>query len=179
MNMKVLVSLALALLLSNFSIAYAKDNKDQRLTTLTVNVLSEAALTGMQLSLKKAVQEGKAKSAVSDCVSAIKPYSFNSVYDHIVSDQFTSEEIAQTEAFFKGDTGKKYSKHGLLQIYSSTGFPLPEPLPTFSPEEMRDLQAFSKTAAGDKLLLKHVMQTPAVNMKVQEKIKELLSSCEK
>jgi len=177
--MKTIIFLILVILLSNFPIVYAKDKKDQNTIPLTVIVLSEAALTGMQLSVKKAVQEGKAKSTISECVSTLKSSSFNSVYGHILSDQFTSEEIAQAEEFFNDGIGKKYSKHGLLQIYSSTGFPLPEPLPPFSTEEMRALEAFSKTAAGDKLLLKHVMQTPAVNMEVQEKIKELLSSCGK
>lgn len=177
--MKHIISLILVLSFMIVPIAQAKDKKSQDLAPLTLGVLSEAALTGMQLSVKKAAQDGKAANSVYECVSLLTPSAFNSVYAPFFTEKFTPEEQIQTESFFKGTIGKKYSKHGLLQIYSATGSPLPEPLPTFSSEEMRGLEAFSKTTAGEKLLLKHVMQTPEVNVAVQSKIKELLSVCGK
>ncbi len=177
--MKKIAYFIVMLLAANFSIASAAEKSSQETGDLTLSVLSEAAFTGMQLSVKKAVQDGKAKASMYECISALKSSSFISVYEPFFTQQFTTEEQMHTEEFFSGVVGKKYAKHGVLQIYAATGLAAPEPLPTFSPEEMGALEAFSQTTAGGKLMVKRIMQSPAINSAVQSKIGELLSSCRK
>ena len=148
-------------------------------TPVALQNLAQAALLGMQLSVKQGHQAGKVPSPVANCVAALKPDSFVPVYDALLKSKFTPTEQQATEEFLKGPVGSKYAKYGLLQIYLIAGEKTPEALPTFSAAEMKTLEAFSKTPAGDKLMMRKVMQSPAAAQAVKPYVSQLLSQCER
>ena len=142
-----------------------------------VENLGKAALLGMQLSVRRGQQEGKVSSSIATCVSSLDKSSFYSVYEVLVPQALSANEVKDTEAFFKGAIGQKYAKHGLLQIYSSVGVQPPEPLPNFSDAEYKVLEDFSRTSAGEKLIAKKVFETFAARQAVSSRIRELMELC--
>lgn len=146
-------------------------------TSTTVQNFSQAALMGIQLAAKRGQQTGKVSAPIADCVGALKADSFYGVYEKLLQSELTEEERQATEAFFKSPTGVKYTKYGLLQIYQAVGEQAPEPLPEFSAPELADVQTFSKTPAGDKLMIKKILEQPAAMGPVGQRIKELVAQC--
>jgi|SRR4051812_31366487 len=173
--MKKLIIAILAMSLSG--LAGAETPTKPTKSPVTVSNLSKAALTGLQLSVKKGVLDGKVTTETSACVAGLKASSFNSIYEPMVREIFTTEEEEEVEGFFKSDVGEKYAKYGLLQIYVSVGLPSPEEMPTLSERELNEVEKFSKTSGGEKLMIKHSFQTLEANSAVQTRIHELLTSC--
>lgn len=148
--------------------------KSQLITTL-----SEAALTGMQLSVKKRVQSGEVSQSVAECIFLIDPSSFNAIFEYVVNGQFTSDEKEKVEKFLKSPLGIKYVKYDMYRLYLMAGFPSPEPVPSFSIKERRSLEMFSETPAGNKLMFKltPALRSKPILMLTVSKIEELLSAC--
>ncbi len=156
---------------------YVKSAPDSNTPPSLVNVLSEAALTGVKLSMKRGSLNGQVPKSLYKCIGQLEAASFYTLYDRLVNSNFSPDERGHANKFLNSVTGKKYTKHGLLKIYSATGFEVPEPMPQFSSNEMGQLDKFSRTSAGEKLLVKHVMQSNSVNVAVQGRIQQLISSC--
>lgn len=140
-------------------------------------VFARPALVGMQLSVRRAVTDGKVPSAILACVDALPPNSFNAVYDAALKENLSAEEAADTSTFFSSPVGRKYAKYGVLQIYAAVNVALPESLPEFSQAEYKELEAFSATEAGDKLMVKKVLEGDDVRQMVGARARELLRSC--
>lgn len=145
----------------------------------SIRAFAKPALLGMQLSIKRGRQAGKVPSAVARCVAALNTDSFFTVYDALLMRELTASEQQVAEEFYKSSAGIKFAKHGLLQVYLAVGEKAPESLPTFSQAEMKELEGFSKTSAGDKLIVKKVMQSLGAARVVNSRINELLTQCEK
>ena len=174
--MKKLIIAIFAMGLAGLATAASAKDKPTK-SPVTVSNLSKAALTGLQLSVKKGVLDGKVTSETSACIAGINSSSFNSIYEPMVREIFTTEEEEEVEAFFKSDVGEKYAKYGLMQIYISVGLPPPEELPSLSDRELNEVEKFSKTSGGEKLMIKHSFQTSEANSAVQNRIHELLIGC--
>lgn len=146
-------------------------------TTLTAQNFGQASLLAVQLAVKHAHQNGKMSAATADCVAALKPDSLSEAYDALLKKELTEEEQQATETFFKSATGVKYAKLNLLQVYGAMGEQAPEPLPQLSPAEMAEVQSFSKTPAGDKLMHQKALERPAAIAPVNQRASELLKQC--
>lgn len=146
-------------------------------TPTTVQSFAQASLLGIQLAVKHGRQQGKIAPATADCVAAFKPDSFVEVFDKLMKSTLTEDEQVATEAFFNSATGLKFTKLGVLQVYGAVGDTAPEPLPVLTDAEKADVEAFSKTPAGDKLMLKKAFEQPAAMTSINQRIKELLSQC--
>lgn len=135
------------------------------------------ALIGMQLSVRKAASQGKAPDSMVTCVDHLPSDSFVSVFHALMEQSLSSEEISSAEHFFLSEIGRKYTKHGVSQLYAAVGEPPPEPAPTFSDSEYAELERFSQTSAGKKLMLQKVMESESARRAVAARIQELLGSC--
>jgi hypothetical protein len=65
----------------------------------------------------------------------------------------------------------------LLQVYAAVGMAAHEPLPAFSNAEYKELEAFSRTAAGNKLIAQKVMESLGARRTVMQQIQQVVSSC--
>ena len=139
--------------------------------------LALPALIGMQLSIRKAASQGKVPNSVVNCVNQLPSDSFLPVFHALMEDNLSSEEISLTEQFFQSAIGRKYSKHGLAQLYTAVGESPPEPAPTFSDSEYAELERFSQTSAGEKLMVRKVMESESARRAVSARIQELLALC--
>ena len=143
----------------------------------TVSVFAKSALTGMQLSVRKGQQQGKVPTEVGTCVQSLRDTSFNIVLASLLAESLSPSEMRAADAFFGTPVGRKYAKYSLLQIYEAVGEQAPEPLPAFTDAEYKELEAFSRTRAGDKLIVRRVLESKAAQQAIGSQIQALLSSC--
>jgi hypothetical protein len=139
--------------------------------------LALPALIGMQLSVGKAASQGKVPNSVVTCVNQLPSDSFVPVFHALMEETLSSEEISSTEQFFQSAIGRKYAKHGVTQLYTAVGESPPESAPTFSDSEYAELERFSQTSAGEKLMLRKIMESEPARRAVSARIQELLASC--
>jgi hypothetical protein len=146
-------------------------------SSIAVMTFAKSALLGMQLSVRKGQEQGKVPSSVAGCVQSLDDLSFREVFVSLVSSNLNDQEIQATEQFFHSSVGQKYAKHGRLQIYTSVGERPPEPLPSFSDAEYKEVEKFSLTSAGEKLIARKVLQGPAAQQAIGAHIQRLLKAC--
>lgn len=144
---------------------------------ITVATYSKAALVGMQLSVKRAEGQGRVSAAVARCVSELREIVFAPVFEQLLPDNLTSEEVDAAENFARTSAGASYAKLGLLQIYLAVGVQAPEPLPELSSQEVAAVEAFRKTSAGRKLVEDKVLESPASRERLGLRIQHLLRTC--
>ncbi|WP_147307118.1 hypothetical protein [Roseateles depolymerans] len=138
---------------------------------------AQAALLGMQLSVKKAAQEGGASHETYACVQRLTPEVFVAAVDAVMSAALTQQQRDDADRFFSSDVGRKYLKHGLLQTYNAVGQKPPEALPSFSDVEYSALSSFASTSTGQLLITRQVMQSPAARQVYGRRISELVAEC--
>lgn len=138
---------------------------------------AQSALLGMQLSVKKAEQEGTASHETCACVQRLAPEVFVATVDAVMSAALTQQERDDADRFFSSGVGRKYLKHGLLQLYVAVGQKPPEAPPSFSDVEYSALSSFAATSAGQLLITRQVMQSPAARQLYVRRISELLDEC--
>jgi hypothetical protein len=143
----------------------------------TVSAFAKPALLGIRLSVRQAQKQGKAAPGVADCIQSLDESSFNGVFLEILPQNLNVTELRAADAFFGTNVGDKYVKHGVMQLYASVGMQPPEPVPTFSDAEYKELQAFSRTSAGEKLLLRKVLESPSARQAIGARAQDLVASC--
>lgn len=138
---------------------------------------SESVLVGMKLSVKHGVASGTASPKRAECVSGLSADSFAPVVTRLLRESLSAGELNLAEAFFSGSVGKKYVRHGILQIYQSVGEPLPSPLPSFTDAEYKELESFAASTAGVQLIRNRILQSQEARRAYDSRIRELLASC--
>lgn len=143
----------------------------------TEEAFSRAALVGMQLSVRKAVAQGKVPDTLVSCVQRISADSFVPIFHSLLEQNLSVDEIAAAEKFFLSEVGRKFAKAGVAQAYVAVGEQPPEPGSEVSESEYAELEQFSRTAAGQKLMVQKVMEGQPVRQAVGARVRELLDSC--
>ncbi|MBU1235298.1 MAG: hypothetical protein KJ634_04775 [Gammaproteobacteria bacterium] len=169
-----LILVAVAALVS-FAQVFAADGSVS--PSIAVATFAKSSLIGMQLSVRKAERQGKIPANVSACVQSLDDSSFTAVFATLLADNLSKSELQATEDFFSTRVGGKYAKHGLMQIYTSVGETPPEPLPTFSDAEYKELERFGSTTAGEKLIVRKVLESASARQAIGSRIQGLLSLC--
>ena len=143
----------------------------------TEEALARATLVGMQLSVRKAVAQGKVPDTLVSCVQRISADSFVPIFHSLLEQNLSVDEIAAAEKFFLSEVGRKFAKAGVAQAYVAVGEQPPEPVSEVSESEYAELEQFSRTAAGQKLMVQKVMEGQPVRQAVGARVRELLDSC--
>jgi hypothetical protein len=138
---------------------------------------ARTALLGMQLSVRKAASQGKVPDSVVACVDHLPSNTFALLFRSLMEQNLSPEEISSIDRFFASETGRKYSKHGIDQMYAAIGETPPEPAPALSDSEYAELDQFSRTSAGEKLMVQKVMESESARRAVSARILELLGTC--
>jgi len=159
----------------SFAQAYAADGSGSH--SIAVATFAKSSLIGMQLSVRRAQQQGKIPANVSGCVQSLDDSSFTAVFTTLLAENLSKSELQATEDFFSTSVGHKYAKHGLMQVYTSVGETPPEPLPTFSDAEYKGLEHFGSTTAGEKLIVRKVLESAPARQAIGSRIQTLLSQC--
>lgn len=139
--------------------------------------LGESAMLGMQLSVLRAERRADVPATVTACVKALDKTSFDALLNTFLLENLTAYDLSVAEDFFASEVGRKYAKHGLLQLYVNAEMELPEPFPDFSDAEFETLDNFSRTEAGEKLLQKKVMGRSLIRKAIEARTRELLATC--
>lgn len=142
-----------------------------------VVAFSQPLLLGMQLAAKHGERRGEITATQLRCVQTLSPSAFFQVVATAMTAALTREELETANGFFATPVGRKYLKHGMLQLYSAVGETAPEALPNFSDAEYRELEAFAGTSAGKAIIAQRVMQSASAKCSYDARIRELMEQC--
>jgi hypothetical protein len=142
-----------------------------------VDAFAQPALLGMQLAAKQWASRGAISAGQLSCVQRLVPSDLYQVVEESIASALTPQERAEANRFFDTSVGQKYLKHGLLQIYSAVGDKAPEPLPTFSGSEYKEVATFASTSAGQALITRQVMQSASAKQALNDRTRELMEQC--
>lgn len=137
--------------------------------------IDEMTLLGLRIGLQRSVQEG---SKALDCVKKkLDRTIFAPVYVQVVAVNLTAQEMASSAAFFESAPGRKYIDSGIFQLYQATGIAAADPEAILSDIDLQAIIAFSRTSAGEKLLVERILDTPETRAAIGARIEQLLMSC--
>jgi hypothetical protein len=149
---------------------------DARALVITMG-LERSALLGMRLAIEDGAKTGKANPALQECAGKLDSSALVEVLAGELQAVLSSSEITSAQAFYASPAGQKSIDAGLQQLYQLAGRQPPGAVLTFTSAEARESDAFSKTAAGEKLIVRQVLGTPRVTNAIQNVIEKLLSAC--
>ena len=170
------VGVALAFLAGSTSATAQK--RPMETGSVLVETFADSALLGMQLAAQKAARENKLPQAKARCMAAKTRAAFMPTFAAIASEGFGTPEITEANSFLASPLGRKYLKQGQAQIYLGMGAKPPERPPALTDAELQQIQAFSRTSAGRKLIVEKVMENAAARQALSQRVQELLRSCE-
>jgi hypothetical protein len=143
--------------------------------------VDDIARLGMQLSAEDAFQRGKASAAQIACIRDYELAPFTDAIARTLATRLSDAEIVAGRRFFETDLGVRYASYMVSQLYRAVGAPMPLgiPVPSFSDEDRRALDAFSHTPGGSKLIDKQhsVFIDPAVRSASVPVIVEAMTKC--
>ena len=139
--------------------------------------LDRLTLSGMQLAVQNAANQGMASEAQSDCAAQLQPSDFTDIFTAAVSKNLSRSETADALAFYSSAAGKKVVGLGFFELRRQAGTSGGEPAPALSDRERRAQEAFVQTSAGDKILLRRALNSHAVIETARRRLGFLLESC--
>lgn len=143
----------------------------------TAEVTAASALLGLQLAARHSAARGKLAPAQLACFLALQPEAYFETSEQIVGAALSPADIAAADDFFNTPAGRKYARHGLLGLYTALGLKTPEPLPEFSAEDIRAIEAFQATPVGQALVQRQVLASPAARAALDGRAQALVSRC--
>ena len=146
--------------------------------SVLVETFADNALLGMKLAAQRAARENKLPEAKAQCITAKTRAAFMPTFAAIASEGFGTPEITAANSFLASPLGRKYMRQGLGQIYLGMGVQPPEQPQALTDAELQQIQAFSRTSAGRKLIVEKVMENAAARQALSQRVQELLRSCE-
>jgi hypothetical protein len=164
-----------SLLFAPFASAQAQSGAADRLVA-TMH-LDDVTLLGLQLGLQRGLREGKVSAKTLECVNQLDGTTFAPVFVQAAAANLSAQEIASATAFFESAPGRKYIKSGIFQLYQAIGIAAPDPEPSFSDADSQAIAAFSRSSAGDKLLVKRILDSPETRQAVGARVQQLLNGC--
>lgn len=144
----------------------------------TAQITAQSALLGVQLAAKQREAKGGLPAAQNACIQALQPSEFYETTERVVTMSLSASEVAAADRFFSSVPGHKYARHGLLGIYTALGEKAPEPLPAISAAEVKAIEAFAASPAGQALLTRQVLQSPAAREAYDGRARELVTRCQ-
>ncbi|HYL19126.1 MAG TPA: hypothetical protein VEV20_10605 [Burkholderiales bacterium] len=168
--------LAIALLLgAPAASAQVQSNAAARL--VSAMRIDDVTLLGLRLGLQRGIRDGKTSPKTLDCVSKLDRSTFAPVFAQAIAANMSAQEIASATAFFESAPGRKYIDSGIYQLYDAVGFSSPDPEPSVSEADMQAVTAFSRTSAGDKLLVRRIFDSPEIRGAIGARIQQVLNGC--
>jgi hypothetical protein len=143
----------------------------------TADFFAMGALTRMQLSIADAEAQGKVSHKAALCVKSVEYFQFLPAFNSLLQESLSSLELTQSDQFFSSSAGIKYARQGLIQVYTNTGHTNQETIPTLTGKELNDVEAFSRSSAGTKLINERVLESPDARKLISARIKEIFQSC--
>lgn len=144
----------------------------------TAQITAQSALIGLQLAARQRAAKGTLPAAQNACIQALKPGEFHDTTEKLVTASLSPAELAAAEQFFGSVPGRKYATHGLLGIYTALGEKAPEPLPQITAIDNQAIEAFAASPAGQALLTRQVLQSPAAREAYDRRSQELVARCQ-
>jgi hypothetical protein len=147
---------------------------------ISARIFAETYVTGLKVGILRSRREGKGSATLANCMLKLDATdTFGTIWQGKIDENFDRSERQTLDAFYTSPVGIKYAKQTVLHLYSVIGEPAPAPFPAFSASEATEFEQFRRTPAGDKLLVKQVMDSDSVVRALHNRALQAMASCDK
>ena len=166
-----------AILLLDAAVASAQTPSPAAARLVSAMRIDDVTLLGLRLGLQRGIRDGKGSAKTLECVSKLDRSTFAPVFAQAIAANLSAQEMASSIAFFESASGRKYIDSGIYQLYDAVGFTSPDPEPKVSEADMQAVTTFSRTSAGDKLLVRRIFDSPEIRAAIGARIQQVLNGC--
>lgn len=139
---------------------------------------TEQARIGIEASIKKGIEQGKATEKVLECSRTQDLAFVSDAYAQAIDSALSAEDMKLATEFFSSPAGKAYLEYSRTLELSQRGISDPNPKKLSAAEE-RATRKFLGTSAGKKLLEDRVLETPELRSNLTRGMVELIQKCSK
>lgn len=145
--------------------------------TASATLLARSTLLGVQSAMREAQQGGTVSVDAATCVRSLQPTALVPVFETAVSDNWSRGEVDAIERFLATPAGRKYAERSVAQARLDAGERVADPLPSYTDEEIGEVDRFKKTAGGAQLMGRSEFANPKSREAIQGRLLELLKGC--
>ena len=139
--------------------------------------LRESTKLGAEVSLQKAVEEGRISQQELDCTKAANLDFALDAYSAAIAAALSSSELKQANAFFSSPAGRGFGHYSRSLELRQRGIPNPDPKLELTPVETAAATKFLATSAGKKLIEDRVLETPQLKASLAQGFVALKAQC--
>lgn len=167
-----------AMWLSALLPAYAQTEKrtENAAPSKTAIQLSRAVVTGIRVGAESAQAKNAITPGVFDCVNGLDETVLAPVYQRLMIERMSAEDIQKLDAFYGSEAGERFYKWTLNQLRTQQGLPIRTPIDLAQAEQDR-ANAFHAEGPGKVLNDMTGDGDAAAAKALQEEINKLVSMC--
>jgi len=172
-------SMAVALCLSSVLSAQTEKKKIPTGATRLAQYmqLRESTRLGAEISLQKAVEQGRITQQEFDCTKASSLDFALDAYSAAIAAALSPSEIKQANAFFSSPAGHSYLRYSRSLELHQRGIPDVDPKLGLDKAESAATNKFIATSAGKKLIQDRVIETPELKTELARGFAALKTQC--
>jgi len=149
----------------------------QAAPTASATLLARSTLLGVQSAMREAQRGGTVSIDAATCVQSLQASALVPVFETAVSDNWSRPEVDAIERFLATPAGRKYAERSVAQARLDAGERVADPLPSYTDEEIGEVDRFKKTAAGGQLMGRSEFANARSRDAIQGRLLELLKGC--
>jgi len=138
--------------------------------------LGDVAILAAQVGLAHDSSSGAQNVVLLNCVRRIKAEALVDDLAPELDAALTPKEIEDAEEFFSQAAGQKIIDLGLRDLHRRIEKKSESPVRQ-TRDEAREIEAFAKTSAGEKLLVKEVLSRSTFSEKARAHMREIVNQC--
>jgi hypothetical protein len=112
--------------------------------------LSRAAIAGIRIGAEAALGKGQIKPETDRCVRGLDDAALVTIYDKLLRERFTPQQIRTLDKFYGSEAGKRYFRWTMNTLRSQSGLAVSDPI-ELSAKERRRADDFQAKAPGKTL----------------------------
>jgi len=139
--------------------------------------LRESTRLGAELSLQKALEQGRISQQELDCTKASSLDFAVDAYSTAIATALSADEIKRANAFFTSPAGRAYLRYSRSIELKQRNIPDPDPKPELDAKETAAATKFLETSAGKKLIEQRVFETSALKSSLAQGFLAIKTQC--
>lgn len=144
----------------------------------TARVFSMGSMIGAQGRIRKYARAGSMPQAFADCVSQLQPEEFDEIWQALIREILTIDELRSADKYWSSSTGKRKIQAMMVATYGLYGETPPGPAPSpLSDLDNAAFDQFKTTQAGAKLAAALDNKNPGMNQVLQNRVNQLFDHC--
>lgn len=139
--------------------------------------MSRSTVLGIELSVRRDLQEGRASRPTLECIRGIDPDAFSDIYKAFMKRALTPDEISFAEAFWESEAGARMAELVEWAQYHDLGLPPPHAPLLFTASEQAAADVYNRSSAAKKLSAELTRLDSQMEPEAEARARSLMAMC--